>query len=241
MAPRLKLGFVDHKAALFACKKWHYSNSVPAGKVIRIGVWENDAFIGVVLFSRGATTQIGSPYGLEQTEICELTRVALGEHKTAVSRIVAIAFRLLRKNSPGLRMVISYAAVEEGHHGGIYQAGNWIYEGPIDSYTYIIKGQKTHARTVSSRFKGKASLSWIRENVDPHAEKVPDLIRHKYLMPLDVEMRRSVEHLHKPYPKRDKQAMADDQSAQRQCDTDRHAPKDLWNGAEKQGRSPSGP
>jgi hypothetical protein len=188
-------------------------------------VWEDDKFIGVVLFSRGATKQIGRPYGLQQTEVCELTRVALASHQSRVSRIVAIAIRLLRRCSPGLRLIVSYAAVEEGHHGGIYQAGNWIYTGPIDSHTAIVKGVRTHARTVSSRYKGHASIDWIRANVDPHAEMVRGLIRHKYLMPLDDAMHAQIAPLKQPYPKRDKQAMTGDQPEQRRGSTDRHAPE----------------
>lgn len=224
MATQLRLGLVDHAAALHACRAWHYSRAVPSGKVVRFGVWENGVFIGVVLFSRGATKQIGLPYGLLQTEVCELTRIALSEHTAPVSRIVSIAIRLLRQKSPGLRLIVSYAAEEEGHLGGIYQAGNWLYEGCVESYTFLIKGVKTHARTVSSRYHGKASLDWIRANVDPYAQVCRGLRRHKYLMPLDDEMRRQVDRMSKPYPKRAKQAMAGDHPEQRQGSTDPRAP-----------------
>jgi hypothetical protein len=43
-------------------------------------------------------------------------------------------------------------------------------------------------------------------------------------MPLDEEMRAKIAPLAKPYPKRDKQAMAESPSAQLQCNADRHAP-----------------
>jgi hypothetical protein len=49
--------------------------------------------------------------------------------------------------------------------------------------------------------------------------------KHRYLMPLDDDMRARILPLAKPYPKRAKQAMTDDQSAQRQGSTDPHAPK----------------
>jgi len=48
--------------------------------------------------------------------------------------------------------------------------------------------------------------------------------KHRYLMPLDTDMRARIMPFAKPYPKRAKQAMTDDQSAQRQGSTDPHAP-----------------
>ncbi|GLK86673.1 Mom family adenine methylcarbamoylation protein [Ancylobacter defluvii] len=203
----LRLDWVGHDAALYACRHWHYSRAVPAGRLIVVGVWENDRFIGVVIFSRGATPSIGMPYRLDQRSICELTRVALDRHQAAVSRILSIALRMLRRRCPGIRMVISYAAGEQGHHGGIYQAGGWIYEGPMESHGFIVKGVFQHARSIGSRYgTGSQRLSWLQANVDPTARKVVGLVRHKYLMPLDETMRRQVAPLSKQYPKRAKQA-----------------------------------
>jgi hypothetical protein len=197
----LHLDWATYEAALYACEHWHYSGCMPAGRTIKLGVWEDQTFKGVVIFSRGATVSIGKPYDLKQTEVCELTRVALQKHDTAVSRIVAVALRLLKQNSPGLRLIVSYAAGEQGHHGGIYQAGGWIYEGPAESYSFKVHGKLMHARTLSSRY-GRADIEWLRQNVDPKTERVTGLVRHKYLMPLDAAMREQVLPLAKTYPKR---------------------------------------
>lgn len=197
----LRLGWATYEAAKYACEHWHYSGCMPAARCIKIGVWEDDSFRGVVIFSRGSTPKIGSPYGLAQTEVCELTRVALRQHQAPVSRINAIALRLLKKFSPGLRLVVSYAAGEQKHHGGIYQAGGWLYEGAMDSYSIRLHGEIVHARTVCMRY-GTGAIDWLRANIDPKAEKVNGLIRHKYLMALDGPMRAQIAPLAKPYPKR---------------------------------------
>ncbi|MEM7738704.1 MAG: protein Mom, partial [Deinococcota bacterium] len=94
--PKLKLAWCSYEAAKYACENWHYSQSVPAGKLVKVGVWEDGKFIGCIIFSRGANNNIGKPYQLKQTEICELTRVALTQHKTPVSKMLAIALRMLR-------------------------------------------------------------------------------------------------------------------------------------------------
>ena len=125
----LHLDWCSHQAAKYAVEKWHYSKSLPTPPLVKIGAWEDGQYIGCVLFSRGSSDGIGKPFGLDQTEIAELTRVALAEHKAPVSRIVAIALRLLRRQCPGLRLLVSYADPAHGHHGTIYQAGGWLFSG----------------------------------------------------------------------------------------------------------------
>ena len=93
----LRLDFCSKDAAKYACKKWHYSKKVPSGKTVDIGVWENDKFIGAVIFGQGACPNIEKPYGLNKTEICELSRVALTNHKAPVTKILAISIKMLKK------------------------------------------------------------------------------------------------------------------------------------------------
>ena len=75
-------------------------------------------------------TQPDIPFGLESTEACELVRVALapGRHHPT-SQCLAQSLKLLRRQSPGLRLVVSYADTKEGHLGIIYQATNWLFLG----------------------------------------------------------------------------------------------------------------
>ena len=58
----------------------------------------------------------------------------------------------------------------------------------------------------------------------PDVQIVKGSSKHRYLMPLDDEMRKRILPLAKPYPKRAKQAMASSPEAQRQGGTDPHAP-----------------
>ena len=205
-APDLRLDWCSHDTARYAVRCWHYSRTLPTGKLVKVGVWEDGRFVGCILFSRGAARHIGRPYGLAQTEICELTRVALGAHHAATSRVVAVALRLLRHQSPGLRLVVSYADPQHGHHGGIYQAGNWLYVGQTARECLIrVRGRVMHGRSVSSRW-GCRSLAWLRRHVDAKAERVMTLPKHKYLYPFDAGMRAHLLPLVQPYPKREREA-----------------------------------
>lgn len=109
--PKLHLNFCSHQAAAYAVKKWHYSKRMPIGRIVKIGVWE-DEYIGAILFARGASPNLGTKYRLDQTEICELVRVALHHHQAPVTKIISIAIKLLRKQSPGLKLIVSFAEPE---------------------------------------------------------------------------------------------------------------------------------
>lgn len=192
--PQLKIDWATHEAAKYACENWHYSRCLPAGKLVKVGAWENGKFIGVVLFGRGANMNMVKGYGLGQDQGCELVRIALKAHKTPVSKIAAMAMRFLKKQSPDLRLIVSYADPEQGHHGGIYQAGNWIYRGLSASAIKVwYNGKWSHKKTVDDAGVDQSNMM---------KKKVAG--KHTYLMPLDDEMRQRILPLSKPYPKRAK-------------------------------------
>jgi hypothetical protein len=223
----LRIDWATHAAAKYACENWHYSGCLPIGKLVKVGAWENGKFIGVVLFGRGTSPQLGSKYSLGQDQCVELVRVALRDHASPVSRIMAIALRMLKKSNPNLRLVISFASQDEGHHGGIYQATNWVYNGttsPQDEFMF--KGKRATDRQVS-QFVKETRIGRKQWELRGVLKRLPTRPKHRYLMPLDPDMRARILPLAKPYPKRAKQAMADFPSAQRQGGTDPHAPKVL--------------
>ncbi len=202
--PELRLDWCSHQAARYAVEHWHYSRSLPPPPHNRIGVWENSKFIGCILFGRGASPQLLRPYGLKNTEGAELVRVALDAHLTPVSRIVSIAIKFLQLRSPGLRLLVSFADPDKGHQGSIYQAMNWTYLGLTSpSSTYRDKtGKVWHERMISRRGYNLV-FGEIRPVLKPsECEKINLPGKHRYLMPLDPEMRAQIAPLSKPYPKR---------------------------------------
>jgi hypothetical protein len=201
----LRLDWCSHKTAEYAVLHWHYSKTMPKGKLVKIGVWEDQRFIGAVIFSRGANRNLLSPFGLNATEGCELSRVALTVHQTPVTRILSIAIGLLRRQSPGLRLIVSYADADQGHQGSIYQGGNWVYDGLMgagDVAAFIVHGQKTHSKTLYNRYGAMGNrLDWLRQHVDPEAAPFVTHGKHRYLMPLDPSISETIKKRHQPYPK----------------------------------------
>jgi len=188
----------SHEAAKYAVEKWHYSRTMPKSKLVKFGAWENGEFIGAVIFGMGANNQIGSPYSLTQHQCCELVRVALSRHQSPTSQIVSKTLKELAKAMPGLRLVVSYADTAQSHYGGIYQAMNWIYVG-FDKQTKVVQldtGEVIHKRVFHLRY-GHSTIGKVKG-----AMYIDVLPKHKYLYPLDKAMRRQIEPLAKPYPKR---------------------------------------
>lgn len=204
--PQLKIDWATHEAAKFACENWHYSKKVPVNKLAKLGVWEDKRFIGVVIFSCGSAgcSSYSKTLGIKITEIAELARVALNFHKTPVSRIIAVALKILKKKMPGLRILVSYADREQNHTGIIYQATNWTYVGlSSKDFAYIDgKGKRHHSRNVSET--GFKIHCGVRSKCPKPSQmtKITVPPKHKYLMPLDKEMKNKIERFRKPYPKR---------------------------------------
>ena len=203
MRDGLHLDWCSHEAAKHAVMRWHYSRKMPAGKLAKVGVWEAKRYVGVILYGLGANRHLASPFDVEKTEACELVRVALapGRH-SPTSQAVAVSLRMLKRQSPGLRVVVSYADLGEGHIGTLYQAGGWIFIGASEQSYLKVLGKVEHPRSLYDRYgRSGQSVPWLQKHVDPRAERVPMAPKLKYAMPLDKAMLRQLEPQAQPYPK----------------------------------------
>jgi hypothetical protein len=197
----------SRKAALRAMR-WHYSGTLPSGKCLYWGIWFDGVFIGVVIISRGACANIGRRWNLPQDRIAEVSRISLRSgHAVAVSRVLAIVVRLLRRSNPGLELLISYSDQRQRHTGlGVYGACGWAYLGQTArEATLWIRGREVHARTVSSKY-GTRDLAWLRANVDPQVRRIDCPPKHRWALALSSAMREPLARLAQPYPKRERGA-----------------------------------
>lgn len=197
----LHLDWCSHEAAEYAVEHWHYSGRLPSGKLLKIGVWEGSEYIGCLIYSRGSAPNIGEPFGLDQNEICELTRVALDDHDNTVTRILSISRKLLQDKCPGVKLVVSFADPEQDHLGKIYQADNWVYIGQLKSRDYIeVQGEVKHPRSCNASYNTssipKLKSMFGAENVQP----VPVEGKHKYVYPLTDTIQQKVKGMREPYP-----------------------------------------
>lgn len=190
----LKLDWATHAAAKFACEKWHYTKKIPVNKLVKIGVWEDDKFKGVVIFGVGASAVLHKQFNLTRFEVCELVRVALDTHATPVTRIISIALRFLQKANPALKLCVSFADPSQGHHGGIYQGGGWMFTG-VSSPTleYWYNGDWRHVTDVYKRLSPER-VKTLKKRTKPG--------KYRYIMALDPVLKQKLVSQAKPYPKR---------------------------------------
>lgn len=192
----------NKKAIKYACKYFHYAKSVPIN-TFGYNVYYNDEWCGVIIFGTGANHHIGWPYGMGQGEVIELVRIALNGKQKEVTKPLSIALKLLKADCPAVKLVVSYADVDQGHLGVIYQASNWIYTGLYNVGTvsgYMINGRKVHNKTIYS-YNVKQNLENVRKYVNQNATRFITQGKHKYLFPLDKSLVAMCRDLKKPFPK----------------------------------------
>lgn len=209
----MKLTRANAKAIKYACLRFHYAKAVPVNTLGYNVYNDNDEWCGVVVFGMGATPNVARPYGLSQGEVLELVRVALNGKQESTSKAVGIALRLLKKDCPMCKLVISFADCDQNHIGTIYQATNWIYTGTNNTGAlgaFIIHGKKTHPKSVYDQMvvvNGKKvhcpqTIDAVRKYLDPDATVFKTQGKRKYIYPLTKQMREKVLPLAKPYPKK---------------------------------------
>lgn len=205
MGTELKIDWATHEAAKYACEKWHYTKKIPVNKLVKIGAWEGGKFKGVVIFGVGASAVLHRQFDLNRFEVCELVRVALDHHETPVTRVIAIALKFLRKSNPDLKLCVSFADPAQGHHGGIYQGGGWLYTGKsADTSEYWFNGDWRHVTDVYKRLSPER-IKTLKKRTKPG--------KYRYVMPFEKTMRDKLIPFTKEYPKRAREAEASRRSS----------------------------
>ena len=206
----MKLTHATREAIRYACLNFHYAKAIPVNTIGYNVYNDSGEWCGVVLFGTGAAPKIGSPFGLVQGQVLELVRVALNGKQPCTSKVVSEALKQLKKDCPLCRLVVLYADCDQNHLGTIYQATNWIYIGRVtegQSHSFLIDGKKIHEKSVRDFVLKRYSDGSI-DNIKKafHTDNVQKFYtqgKEKYLFPLDKQIRKKIEQLRKPYPKKD--------------------------------------
>ena len=118
-------------------KKHHYSGKVVPNSTLHFGCFLDGKLHGVM--SYGCSMQKSSIIGLVQpclwNEMLELNRMAFDDYlpKYSESRCIAISIKLLKKNAPHIKWIISYADGCQCGDGAIYRASGFSLVGIVDN------------------------------------------------------------------------------------------------------------
>lgn len=197
----MRLEIASNKAIKYACMNFHYSRAVP-NVGLAYNVFNNkNEWCGVICYGVGATNNIASPYNLKQGEVIELLRMALNGKQESTTKAMAISLKLIKKNAPNVKLIVSYADSEQGHFGTIYQATNWYYTGFSTDTNLIINGKREHRRTLGSRF-GTCSSEKIKL-MGYEVKVFKTKPKWKYIYPLHKSLIPMCKSMAKPYPKKE--------------------------------------
>ena len=192
------------EAVRYACLKFHYAKAIPSAEYAYNVYNEQNEWCGTIIYGVGATPNIAKPFWLANGEVLELLRVALNGKQPCTSECVAASLKRIHKDAPHIKMIVSFADMDQNHYGTIYQATNWLYLGDRnvgERGAFIIHGKRQHPKSLHS--KGWVqSLKWLRENIDPNAQEVISKGKRTYIWVYDKKMRKQWQEKALPYPKK---------------------------------------
>ena len=206
----MKIVRIDKATAdLFVTQK-HYSRRASIFWCA-FGIEEDGLITGVAVYGQPSPPIQKHAFKDRDFRLYELCRVVVqSKTKNAASFLVGNSLKMLE---PKPCAVISYADMEHGHCGIIYQATNWLYTGATKSHdkAYIVDGKRLHPMTL--RDMGITDPTrWAREN---GIEMVKPSDKHRYFKLIGDKRQKSMmlKKLAYPvlneYPKCDK-SMYDD-------------------------------
>jgi hypothetical protein len=114
-------------------KKLHYSGKVVNNSKIHLGVFLNGKCEGVMQFGSPMMKTKALPLvkGTGWNQMLELNRMAFSDvlPKNSESRAIAMAMRLIKKNYPFIKWILSYADATQCGDGTIYRASGFTLTG----------------------------------------------------------------------------------------------------------------
>ena len=205
----MRLEIASYKAIKYACMKFHYAKAVPVNTFGYSVFNDNKEWCGVILYGTGANNNIATQYNLKQGNVIELVRMALNGKQEKTSKALSLSLKLIKKDLPLCKLIISYADKDQNHNGIIYQATNWYYVGQSmvnkKDASYIINGKRIHGKTISDKCKRYGLVK--NTNNAKKVYKAKEVIEYvtkgkiKYIYPLDKNLVSLCKSLSKPYPK----------------------------------------
>jgi len=192
------------EAVRYACLNFHYAKAIPSAYYAYNVYNEQNEWCGVIIYGGGATPNISKPFGMAQGETLELVRVALNGKQPCTSECVSASLRQLHKDAPQIKLIVSFADIDQNHYGTIYQATNWIYLGDMnvgERGSFIVNGKKMHPKSVYSH-GWVQSVDWLKEHVDPNTQEIKTKGKRKYIFVFDKKLRKEWQKKSLPYPKK---------------------------------------
>jgi hypothetical protein len=160
-----------------AIEKHYLHRQAPCEKAFGLFCCKCSDLIGIVVYGTPSSAPLRS--GIcgkdESGNVIELTRlwIADGTPKNTESYLIGNTV-----SKAGKDIVVSFAEIEQGHIGVIYQATNWIYTGLSAKRTnWTIEGVESHCQTIADKY----SADQIRRRYGEKFTLKDRPLKHRYV------------------------------------------------------------
>lgn len=155
-AKEIKIKVIPAAVANPFVKKHHYSGKVVPNSNLHFGAFLDGKLHGVMSFgpSMDKSKLIGLVDGTKWNEFIELNRMAFDNYlpRNSESHCIGMAMRLIKKNAPHIKWVVSFADGCSCGDGTIYRASNFVLTKIKRNTTIKVneKGEKVADMTFSA-------------------------------------------------------------------------------------------
>ena len=155
-AKQITVKVIPGKIAVPFIRKHHYSGKTVNNSNLHFGVFSGGVLHGVMSFgpSLDKSKMLGLVEGTGWNEFLELNRMAFDDTlpRNSESRAISIAFKLIKKNAPQIKWVVSFADGCSCGDGTIYRASGFVLTAikPNGNLVQLPTGEKIHKMTLES-------------------------------------------------------------------------------------------
>lgn len=169
---------IDNSIAQDVVVKNHYLHrKAPCSFAFGLFDKSNNNLMGVVMYGTPASSPLrkGICGSEEANNVIELTRLWINDvvPKNGESFLIGNTISLVDKE-----IIVSFAEIEKGHVGYVYQATNWIYTGLSKIRgNWVVKGLDKHSHTIADKYTSKE----LKEKFGDAFTTVPRPRKHRYI------------------------------------------------------------
>lgn len=155
-AKEIAVKVIPAKIANDFVRKHHYSGKVVPNSKLHFGAFLDGKLHGVMSYgsSMDKSKIVGLVEGTKWNEFIELNRMAFDDYlpRNAESYCIAKSIRLIRKNAPHIKWIISFADACSCGDGTIYRASNFVLTGITANKGMILlpSGEKVHRLSLNA-------------------------------------------------------------------------------------------
>lgn len=156
---------IPAKVANEFVKKHHYSGKVVPNSKLHFGCFLDGKLHGVLSYGPSINKKgtVNLVEGTGWNEFIELNRMAFDDYlpKNSESRCIAISIKLIKKNAPHIKWIISFADGTQCGDGTIYRASGFKFVGIVENTALRVNPEtgeqmhiiQAHHKKISNEFR----------------------------------------------------------------------------------------